>query len=618
MKRAAVYLRVSTVAQAKRGMEPEGYSIPAQREACERKAAELEAEIADEYVDRGESARSARRPKLQELLARLKTAGDIDFVIVHKLDRLARNLADHVEITLAIRAAGADLVSVTESIDDTPLGEYMSTIFAANAQLYSANLSAEAKKGLHQKAKLGGTPGRAPLGYLNVREVIDGREVRTVRIDPDRAPHVRWAFAAYASGAYTLDTLCEALTKRGLTARATPKKPPAAIHRTTLAWFLQNPYYVGTVRYGGVEYEGRHEQLIDKSTFSRVQAVFTAHSNAQERDRKHHHFLKGSLYCGRCGSRMTFVKAKGNGGTYPYFACIARIRGTGCRQPYLPAETAEREVQRRYALVNFTGDNEGWQAHLDGIREELDEVLGGMATENERQLRAQRLRLSKLDREREKLLHAHYGGAVPLDLLKREQERIAREREGAERQIALVSESVTEVGEIVAMALDLLQNCAEAYAAAPSHLQRQWNQALFERFDVDDDQIAEAPLREPFATFATPSGAEPVRRTPPKSARSRTRRQRGSANRQGHAFSGPGSNKEVLVGATGFEPATARPPAECATRLRHAPWLGPEFTTWWRSISGRKRERVTGLEPVPPAWKAGVQPVTPHPQRPRG
>lgn len=75
---------------------------------------------------------------------------------------------------------------------------------ATIAEFYSANLASEARKGMRQKAMAGGTPYRAPLGYLNVRRRIDGREIRTVEIDPDRASHVQWAFEAYASGEYTI------------------------------------------------------------------------------------------------------------------------------------------------------------------------------------------------------------------------------------------------------------------------------------------------------------------------------------------------------------------------------------------------------------------------------
>jgi DNA invertase Pin-like site-specific DNA recombinase len=94
-KRAVIYLRVSTAEQAKAAGAEEGYSIPAQREACTHKAHELGAEVVAEFADRGESARSAARPELQKMLRRLTEHGDIDFVIVHRIDRSGR-LQSHV------------------------------------------------------------------------------------------------------------------------------------------------------------------------------------------------------------------------------------------------------------------------------------------------------------------------------------------------------------------------------------------------------------------------------------------------------------------------------------------------------------------------------------------
>src|SRR4051794_2017770 len=122
-KTALIYLRVSTAEQAHGAGSTEGYSIPAQRDACQRKAAELGAEVVAVFPDRGASARSADRPQLQAMLAYLAQQGGIDYVIVHKIDRLARNRADDVEIQIAIERAGAQLVSVSESVDKTPSGK---------------------------------------------------------------------------------------------------------------------------------------------------------------------------------------------------------------------------------------------------------------------------------------------------------------------------------------------------------------------------------------------------------------------------------------------------------------------------------------------------------------
>ncbi len=551
MKRAAIYLRVSTAAQATRGREPEGYSIPAQRDACQAKAAELDAEVVAEYVDRGESAKTADRPELKALLARLEEKRDLDVVIVHKVDRLARNRYDDATITYALHEAGVELVSVTENIDRTPVGRFMHAIVAANAEFYSANLAAEAMKGLVQKAKSGGTPTRAPIGYLNVRKVIEGREIRTVEVDPERAPHVRWAFAAYGSGAFTLDTLLAALTERGLRTRPTPKRAAMPLSRSQLAVILQNPYYVGVVRYAGVEYEGRHEHLIDEASFEKAKAVLAAHNHAAEKDRKHHHYLKGSLYCGRCGSRMSLIQAKGNGGRYPYFFCIGRMKGTGCKQPYVPVDLIETAVEDAYAKVAIPRE----QADL--VREKLGVALAGMREQTEAEAARQRRRLARLTEEREKLLHAYYAGAVPLDLLRSEQDRLTAETGQAERQLEVATASFGEIEETLGRALDLLADCRAAYLAAPGHLRRQWNQALFERLLVHDDRIADTEVAEPFATLADPG---------------LPKRLDGESVTGTGLSSGGGSNEELLIGETGFEPATARPPAECATRLRHSPW----------------------------------------------
>jgi predicted site-specific integrase-resolvase len=153
-KRAVIYLRVSTAEQAHAADAPEGYSIPAQREACRRKAQELDAAVVAEFADPGESARSVARPKLQAMLAMLSEHKDVDYVIVHKLDRLTRNRADDVTIQLAIQRAGARVVSVTENVDDTPSGRLVRNIFADLNEFYSANLAIEILKGSTQVSAL--------------------------------------------------------------------------------------------------------------------------------------------------------------------------------------------------------------------------------------------------------------------------------------------------------------------------------------------------------------------------------------------------------------------------------------------------------------------------------
>ena len=280
LKTAVTYLRVSTADQATRGGREEGFSIPAQREANTRKAASVGATIVEEFVDAGESATSAKRPELQRMLAYVREH-PVDYCIVHKLDRLARSRADDVAIHFALKQAGVTLVSTSENIDETPSGMLMHGIMSSIAEFYSRNLANEVTKGLVQKASLGGTVTRAPLGYKNVHVTDElGRVNRTVEIDPARAHLVTWAFYRYAEGDATLSTLLEQLTDRGLTTRATPKWPSKPLNVNALHRMLRHPYYKGEIHYRGVIYPGLHEPLVDPQTWQQVQDLLTAHNTA--------------------------------------------------------------------------------------------------------------------------------------------------------------------------------------------------------------------------------------------------------------------------------------------------------------------------------------------------
>jgi site-specific DNA recombinase len=130
-KKAVIYLRVSSDLQVERGFGDEGYSIPAQREACERKAADLGAVVVCCYVDLAKSAKTCNRPRFTEMIADIERDRNVDYVIVHKLNRFARNAMDDAVIDYRLGQAGAQLVSVLEHIETTPSGKLNHRIHAA-------------------------------------------------------------------------------------------------------------------------------------------------------------------------------------------------------------------------------------------------------------------------------------------------------------------------------------------------------------------------------------------------------------------------------------------------------------------------------------------------------
>jgi site-specific DNA recombinase len=499
--RAVMYLRVSTKEQAQRDGDPEGYSIPAQREACKRKATALGAVVVEEFVDRGESARNADRPELQRLLAYVK-ANDVEYVIVHKVDRLARNRADDVEITVAIKAAGAVLVSCSENIDETPSGILLHGIMSSIAEFYSRNLANEVIKGSVQKAKAGGTIGKAPLGYLNVRRIENGREVRMVEIDSVRGPLMKWAFETYATGGWSVERLLDELTQRGLETTPSAKRPSRPLYLSHLHKLLRHPYYKGVVRYRGGEYPGRHEPLVDAEVWQRVQDILSAHNHAGDRQRIHNHYLKGTVYCGNreCGSRLIITHARSRSGrVYPYFVCSGRHnKRTNCTFKAVLIAVVEDKIIDHYAVHQLTPDE---RDALDRtLSEELATLRQEAAVERGKLHRRQRRLLD----ERAKLLQAHYAEAIPLDLLKTEQSRIRGALAHIEQRLEATDYRNDLVDVNLKAALALATNAQAAYATASQPVRRQLNQALFSKICIDNDGDVSSNLAEPFNVILSP------------------------------------------------------------------------------------------------------------------
>lgn len=479
---AISYIRVSTTQQATRSGERDGFSIPAQRETNRRFAHGLGALVTAEFVDRGHSAKSVDRPYLQRMLTYLQEH-PTDYVIVHKLDRLARSRADDIMITQAIRDSGARLVSSTEGIDTTPNGVLLHGIMASIAEFYSRNLAQEVMKGMRQKVIQGGTPNRAPIGYLNVRrQTDDGREFRTVVIDSERAPHVAWAFEAYTTGDWSVAQLVAELETRGLRTRPTPARPVAAPTDTSFHRVLTNPYYKGIVTMNGAQHTGSHEPLVSAATWDAVQRLLNARRNG-ERSRIHTHYLKSTIYCFNCHQRLLVHKARSKSGRiYDYFVCSGRQTGSPrCTQRALPMASVERRVEEAYLSIEISDirRREVEQSHRRGLARE--------ASDREKWLAELREQVDVLASRQEKLLDLYYSDGIPREMLMREQKKLSQELARVDGEREQVGEDVPSVMQRVADILDLVEGAHARYLAATPDVRKQMNNALITRVLIGPD-----------------------------------------------------------------------------------------------------------------------------------
>jgi DNA invertase Pin-like site-specific DNA recombinase len=496
--RAVLYLRVSTAEQAATDYDEDGYSLHAQRDACRRAAERLNADVVDEYVDRGKSARSADRPQLQAMLRRVRDQRDIDYVVVHKVDRLARSRADDVQIVLALRKAGASLVSATENIDETPSGTLLHAIMAAVAEFYSGNLALEAKKGMHKKAEFGGTPGNSPVGYRNTRDRVDGKDIGIVVLDEPRAAHIRWAFKTYALGQHTLKQLAEELGDRGFTLPATVRLPERPASVQIVHKILHNRYYLGRVTWGGVEYAGRHEAVIDQATFDAVQALLASRNMAGDKPQQRPHPLKGSIYCGRCGRRFGIVYANGRGGQYPYFYCLGRQKdANNCQQGHVAVDRVEDAVAKHWQTFQLT------EVRRQELRTAVLDLFHTQTAGAEAEIASQQARILAVKHQQQKAKEAYYNDAMDIAEFKDEQQRHTRELVSAE---AIIQQHLTSLEGFERGLDELLQLTTDPvafYEAAPDGIKRMLLQEVFEKIWIIDDQIVGVDLTRPFAELLT-------------------------------------------------------------------------------------------------------------------
>ena len=278
----------------------------------------------------------------------------------------------------------------------------------------------------------------------------------------------------------------------------TPKRRERPLGKTDLQKLLRKSFYIGRFTWGGVAYQGTHEPLTTIETFAAVQAQITAKNLAGERTQSHEHYLKGTISCGRCGSRMIFSRNKGrHGAIYDYFVCIGRhSKHDPCDLPYVSITDIEDQIERYYQTIKLD------EAIADTLYGHIIDAAKKRNARARRLAKQQRQRIEILENERRSLLKAHLAGAVPLELLAEEQARVTDELAKAGALMANSEIHWEELERNLHQALALASNLGSTYSKATEKVRRQMNQAIFEEILVEvDGSVVYARMAQPFAAF---------------------------------------------------------------------------------------------------------------------
>jgi site-specific DNA recombinase len=398
------YIRVSTVRQGLTGT-----SLAEQREAIRRYAERHNLSIVREYEER-ETAAKRGRLMFDEMLRALR-AGKASGVIVHKVDRSARNLKDWADLAELIDE-GTEVHFAGEGIDLNSRGGRLSAdIQAVIAADFIRNLREETKKGFYGRLKQGLYPMPARIGYLD-----QGKGLPKVP-DPAQAPLVKDAFELYASGLWSLNDLVEEMYARGLR-----NKSGGKVTRNGLSTLLHNSFYAGLVcvKRTGEMFPGAHDPLIPQSLFKRVEAILDGKN--VEKHHRHSFLFRKHLLCAFCGGTLIAELQK----DYTYYRCQAKL----CPQKTIREELVETAYTGKLRMLQFDC------CEIDYLNQHLGDDERVESQRLEQHEKALALQLEQIKVRLSKLTDAYLDGMLDRELFVAKKNDLLIEEQALKEKLA--------------------------------------------------------------------------------------------------------------------------------------------------------------------------------------
>lgn len=429
------YIRVSTPKQGEKGV-----SLQEQREAILRYASRNSLDLVRWFEDRTTAAKRGR-PIFTAMLKLLRK-GDAQGVILHKIDRGARNLRDWADL-VDLFDSGITVHCANEGLDLVTRGGRLSAdIQAVVAADFIRNLREETKKGFYGRLKQGLYPLPAPIGYLD-----QGKGKPKVP-DPIMAPLVSKAYDLYGTGFYNLARLGDELFRLGLR-----NKRGGRVTRTGISNLLNNPFYLGMIRLTRTKetFPGIHVPLVSKRAFDRVHQVLQG--NFRTRIHKHDFLFRRVLKCAVCSYSLIGERQKG----HTYYRCHT----TGCSTASVRAELVEASLHEQLSRLVFN------EAEKQYMQERLMALKLRWTTERDDGIKTARLQLAQLEARFIRLTDAFLDGSIDKTTFEDRKRGLLMERKQMQENLTRLEgdsstgpESIGEFLELAGMAQMLYENAS--------------------------------------------------------------------------------------------------------------------------------------------------------------
>ena len=356
MKRADLYIRVSTDEQADRG-----YSQRDQEERL-KKFCLINKITVGQVIYEDHSAKTFNRPEWMKLLNSLKKkSSKTNLILFTKWDRFSRNAGDAYQMISTLTKLGIEPQAVEQPLDlSIPENKMMLAIYLAAPEVENDRRALNTFYGMRRARKEGRLMGRAPFGYIN-RSKEDGRKY--IAFKEPEASSMRWAFNEIAKGVFAADQVQQKMNSQSLT-----KLSRSAFHVA-----IRNPLYCGKIFIAKFKDEescfvqGQHEPLISEELFNKVQLVLDGNKRVVRPNVKIRSDanlpLRGFLVCPDCGRNLTGSASKGRTNRYYYYHCVsacgfrqkAEVANEVFEHSLLPLEINDtmKNILKKLLLANY-------------------------------------------------------------------------------------------------------------------------------------------------------------------------------------------------------------------------------------------------------------------------
>ena len=405
--------------------------------------------------------------------------GKADGIVIHKIDRSARNLKDWADLGELIDR-GYEVHFATETLDLTSRGGRLSAdIQAVVAADYIRNLREETRKGFYGRLRQGLFPMRAPIGYL------DRGGGKPKEPDPMVAPLVRRAFELYASGKYSLETLRVEAARFGLLNRA--GKPLSMNGISTL---LNNPFYIGIMRIEKTKetFRGIHAPIIGTALFERAQNILRG--RFAPRTRKHFFLFRRMFQCSHCARVLTGECQKG----YVYYSCHTRACATtGVRE-----DRADEKFTDAFSHVIFIEDE------VPQIEQEIRLLTSSKTERLDEMRKSLELQRGQLQARLDRLIDAYVDKIIDKDAFEKRRSALIFEENRLKEHIATLSAGLYGIADHALELFELAKSLHSGYISANQDEKRNLVERTTSNRAVDGKNLA-FKLKSPFREVANRS-----------------------------------------------------------------------------------------------------------------